>query len=316
LGCDGRHGWAGRTGLRFLHNGDMSIGPPPTPTEVFERERPRLVGLAYRMLGTVTDAEDVVQDAWLRWQTVDADQLERPEAWLTTVTTRVALDHLRSIRRRRETYVGPWLPEPLVSAAGPEGAAVLADSLRLGFLTVLDELAPVERAVFLLADVFAVPFAEIAATVDKSEVACRQIASRARRRVRQPTAARDPATERAITDELMTAIAVGDVAQVLERLAPDVVCVADGGSTRRAARRPVIGAPRVARLLINLAHRYRGDIGVRTASVNGDAGAVIVVGGEVDLVIAFEVRDHRVVAVRVVRNPDKLAHVDCPVPME
>lgn len=294
----------------------MSIGPPPTPTEVFERERPRLVGLAYRMLGTVTDAEDVVQDAWLRWQSVGADQLERPEAWLTTVTTRVALDHLRSIRRRRETYVGPWLPEPLVSAAGPEDAAVLADSLRLGFLTVLDELAPVERAVFLLADVFAVPFAEIAATVDKSEGACRQIASRARRRVRQPTAARDPATERAITDELMTAIAVGDIAQVLERLAPDVVCVADGGATRRAARRPVIGAPRVARLLINLAHRYRGDIGVRTASVNGDAGAVIVVGGEVDLVIAFEVRDRRVVAVRVVRNPDKLARVDCPVPME
>jgi RNA polymerase sigma-70 factor (ECF subfamily) len=294
----------------------MTIGPSPTPTDVFERERPRLIGLAYRMLGTVTDAEDVVQDAWLRWQTIGVDQLERPEAWLTTVTTRVALDHLRSTRRRRETYVGPWLPEPLVSPAGPEDAAVLADSLRLGFLTVLDQLTPVERAVFLLADVFAVPFADIAATVDKSEVACRQIASRARRRVRQPAPTHDPDANRAITDALLAAIAVGDVDQVLERLAPDVVCVADGGAGRRAARRPVVGAPRVARLLINLAHRYTGDIEVRTASVNGDAGAVIIIGGEVDVVAAFEIRDHQAVAIRLVRNPDKLAHVACPVPME
>jgi RNA polymerase sigma-70 factor (ECF subfamily) len=294
----------------------MTIGPSPTPTDVFERERPRLIGLAYRMLGTVTDAEDVVQDAWLRWQTIGVDQLERPEAWLTTVTTRVALDHLRSTRRRRETYVGPWLPEPLVSPAGPEDAAVLADSLRLGFLTVLDQLTPVERAVFLLADVFAVPFADIAATVDKSEVACRQIASRARRRLRQPAPTHDPDANRAITDALLAALAVGDVDKVLERLAPDVVCVSDGGAARRAARRPVVGAPRVARLLINLAHRYTGDIEVRTASVNGDAGAVIVIGGEVDVVAAFEIRDHRVVAIRLVRNPDKLAHVAHPVPME
>jgi RNA polymerase sigma-70 factor (ECF subfamily) len=294
----------------------MTIGPSPTPTDVFERERPRLIGLAYRMLGTVTDAEDVVQDAWLRWQTVRLDQLERPEAWLTTVTTRVALDHLRSTRRRRETYVGPWLPEPLVTPAGPEDAAVLAESLRLGFLTVLDQLTPMERAVFLLADVFAMPFAEIAATVDKSEVACRQIASRARRRVRQPTTSHDPDANRAITDALLAAIAVGDVAEVLERLAPDVVCVSDGGAARRAARRPVVGATRVARLLVNLAHRYTGDIEVRTASVNGDAGAVIVVGGEVDVVAAFEIQDRRVVAIRLVRNPDKLAHVACPVPME
>lgn len=294
----------------------MTIGPSPTPTDVFERERPRLVGLAYRMMGTLTDAEDVVQDAWLRWQTVAPDQLARPEAWLTTVTTRVALDHLRTTRRRRETYVGPWLPEPLVAPAGPEDTAVLADSLRLGFLTVLDQLTPVERAVFLLADVFAMPFAEIATTVDKSVVACRQIASRARRRVRQPAPVHDPEANRAITDALLAAIAVGDVDQVLARLAPEVVCVSDGGAARRAARRPVVGARRVARLLVNLAHRYTGDIQVRTVSVNGDAGAVIVIGGEVDVVAAFEIRDQRVVAIRLVRNPDKLGHVACPVPME
>ena len=158
----------------------MSIGPAAAPTDVFERERPRLVGLAYRMLGTVSDAEDVVQDAWLRWQSMRPGQVDRPEAWLTTVTTRIALDHIRSSRRRRQDYVGPWLPEPLVSEDGPDEAVVVADSLRLGFLTVLDQLKPVERAVFLLADVFCVPFAEIAGTVGKSEPACRQIASRAR----------------------------------------------------------------------------------------------------------------------------------------
>ena len=151
---------------------------------LFERERPRLVGLAYRMLGTVADAEDVVQDAWFRWQAVPPGGVDRPAAWLTTVTARIALDHLRTARRRRESYVGPWLPEPLVAEAGPAEVAEVAESLRFGFLTVLDELGPVERAVFLLADVFAVPFAEIAVTVGRSEAACRQIASRARRRVR------------------------------------------------------------------------------------------------------------------------------------
>jgi RNA polymerase sigma-70 factor (ECF subfamily) len=234
----------------------MTSGVSPTPTDVFERERPRLIGLAYRMLGTVTDAEDVVQDAWLRWQTVRTDQLERPEAWLTTVTTRIALDLIGSARRRRETYVGPWLPEPLVSPAGPEETAVMADSLRLGFLTVLDALKPVERAVFLLADVFGVPFAQIADTVGKSETACRQIASRARRRVRQPAPDRDPGANRVVADALLAAIGSGDIDQVLSHLAPDVVCVADGGAGRRAARRPVVGADRVSRLLVNLAQRY------------------------------------------------------------
>ncbi len=136
------------------------------------------------MLGTLADAEDVVQDAWFRWRALRPGEVVRPEAWLTTVTTRIALDHLRAARRRREAYVGPWLPEPLVAEAGPAEAAELAESLRLGFLTVLDQLQPVERAVFLLSDVFAFPFADIATTIGRSEAACRQIASRARRRVR------------------------------------------------------------------------------------------------------------------------------------
>ncbi len=268
------------------------------------------------MLGTVSDAEDVVQEAWFRWQSVRPGEIDRPEAWLTTVTTRIALDHIRADRRRRETYIGPWLPEPLVSDSAPDDAAVMADSLRLGFLVVLDRLKPVERAVFLLADVFSVPFTEIAETVGKSEAACRQIASRARRRVRQPIAGRDRASERAAVDGLTAAIAVGDIGLVLSYLAPDVVCVADGGATKRAARRPVVGATRVARLLVNLAQRYAGDVGVRPVTVNGDAGIVISIAGEIDLVVAFEVGDAGVATIRMVRNPAKLSHVGNPVALQ
>jgi RNA polymerase sigma-70 factor (ECF subfamily) len=293
----------------------MTTGPTTEPTDVFERERPRLIGLAYRMLGTVSDAEDVVQDAWLRWRTVEPGRVVRPEAWLTTVTTRIALDHIRSTRRRREAYVGSWLPEPLVSVGRPDDAAVLADSLRLGFLTVLDELKPVDRAVFLLADVFCVPFADIADTVGKSESACRQIASRARRRVRRPSADRDPGSERTIVDALMAAVANGDIDAVVATLAPDVVCIADGGAARRAARRPVVGPQRVARLLVNLASRYSGQIAVDPVTVNAEVGAVITIAGVVDLVTAFEVHGDRISAIRMVRNPDKLVRVGSPVPL-
>ncbi|MGD0312630.1 MAG: RNA polymerase sigma factor SigJ [Acidimicrobiales bacterium] len=290
----------------------MSIGSAWAPTEIFERERPRLVGLAYRMLGTVSDAEDVVQDAWLRWRTVGPGDVDRPEAWLTTVTTRIALDHLRTARRRRQAYVGPWLPEPLVAEPGPAEAAEMAESLRLGFLTVLDQLTPVERAVFLLADVFAVPFADIAASVGKSEPACRQIASRARRRVRRPGGPRHAEADRAVVDALMLAVATGDTAAALRHLAPDVVCVSDGGAATRAARRPVVGAERVARLLVNLTRRHAGRLAARPAEVNGDVGSVVLLDGTVDMVTAFEVDGGRVITIRMVRNPDKLGHVDHP----
>ena len=295
-------------------------GIPVAAGDVFERERPRLVGLAYRMLGTVADAEDVVQDAWLRWRTLRPGQVDRPEAWLTTVTTRVALDHLRAARRRREAYVGPWLPEPLVAEAGPAETAELAESLRFGFLTVLDQLQPVERAVFLLADVFAVPFADIAVTVGKSEGACRQIASRARKKVRAVDGTGHSPVEdragqrdgRAVVDALMTAVAMGDIDLALTYLAPDVVCVSDGGAGRRAARRPVVGADRVVRFLVNLTRRHAGHLSARPVSVNGDVGSVVSLDGTVDVVTAFELEDDRIVTIRMVRNPDKLAHVEAP----
>lgn len=294
----------------------MTVAHPASPTDLFERERRHLVGLAYRMLGTVADAEDVVQEAWLRWQAVPEESIERPAAWLNTVTTRLALDHLRAARRRRESYVGPWLPEPVVTDVGPAETAELAESLRLGFLAVLDELKPVERAVFLLADVFDVPFAEIAATVGKSEAACRQIAHRARGKVTRPHAPRDARAEREVVESLLLAIATGDTDRVLACVAPEVVCVSDGGPDRRAARRPVVGSDRVARLMINLARRYAGAISVEEIELNGDLGVVLSLDGEVDQVMTFEVERQRVVRILIVRNPDKLARLARPLAID
>ncbi|HEX6476736.1 MAG TPA: RNA polymerase sigma factor SigJ [Acidimicrobiales bacterium] len=281
--------------------------------DVFERQRPQLLGLAYRMLGIVADAEDVVQDAWLRWQAIDVATLKKPAAWLTTVTTRLALDRLRASRRRREDYPGQWLPEPVVIAPGPEDIAEMSESLTLGFLTLLDRLRPVERAVFLLVEVFEVPFTEVAATVDKSEAACRQIARRARLHLREGGGPPAPRTERKVVDELLVAIAQGDVTAALARVAPDAVLLSDGGPTRRAARRPVVGADRVVRFLTNLARRSYEKAQVVPASINGDPGVVVSLDGAVDFAAAFEVEGERVAAIWLVRNPDKLAHLVEPV---
>jgi RNA polymerase sigma-70 factor (ECF subfamily) len=282
-------------------------------TDVFERERPRLVGLAYRMLGTVADAEDVVQDAWLRWEGTDRSAVERPAAWLTTVTARIALDHLRAAERRRESYVGPWLPEPVMTGPGPAEAAELAESLRFGFLTLLDRLEPTERVVLLMADVFAIPFADIGPAVGKSDAACRQIARRARQRVRRPEPPVPLDSDRAVVDALVAAIALGDVDGVLAHLTPDAVCISDGGAERRAARRPVMGAARVTRLLVNLAKRAGGGTTVLPAVLNGNAGLVLTVDGDADLALIFEVTGARVSAIWMTRNPHKLGHVAAPV---
>jgi len=219
---------------------DVRLPEPASAVDgvtVFDEQRRRLVGLAYRMLGSLADAEDVVQEVWLRWQRSDISSIEQPQAWLTTVTTRVALDRSRAQMRRREDYPGPWLPEPLVQD-GPEEAAELADSLTLGFLVLLDALAPLERAVFILADVFGTPYREIAGAVGKPEGACRQIASRARAKVRAaPPPPAKSVEQRQTVDALLGALAAGDAEALLAVLSPDVVLVSDGGPTRRAARR-------------------------------------------------------------------------------
>jgi RNA polymerase sigma-70 factor, ECF subfamily len=292
----------------------VSVTPSP---EEFETHRARVRGVAYRMLGSLAEADDVAQETWLRWQAADRETIASPAAWLTTVATRLALDRLRSGARQRETYPGPWLPEPLVVEPGPEEAAELADSLTLGFLVLLDQLAPVERAVFVMADVFDVPFAEIAATVGRSEAACRQIASRARRRLRpdKPPARPRPA-DRALLDGLIGAVAVGDVDGVLSKLAPDVLLLSDGGPSRRAARRPVVGPDRVARLMINLATRFAGQVDIHPATVNGQTGIILYLDGQVDQVWAVETNDDRVSAIRIVRNPEKLNAMEHPAPLE
>lgn len=293
----------------------------PATADVFARERRRLIGVAYRITGSVADAEDAVQEAWLRFQRAGPATVEQPAAWLTTTTARLALDQLKSAHRRRETYVGPWLPEPLGApvpagpAADPAGAAELAQSLTLGFLHVLETLAPVDRVVFILADVFEVPFKEIAEVVGRSEGACRQIASRARRRVQTaaPPVWHAPDEAAAGTvGALLAATRMGDVDRVVSLLADDAVLISDGGADRRAARRPVRGAERLARFLVNIAGRLP-DAVYEPATINGEIGLIAYLGAERALAMSLNVEGGRVCSIHLIRNPEKLAALDHPV---
>jgi RNA polymerase sigma-70 factor (ECF subfamily) len=292
---------------------DPHVNEGEVGDDVFATERPRLVGLAYRMLGSVADAEDVVQEAWLRWNGADRAGIEQPAAWLTTVTTRLTLDRLRQQRRDRERYVGPWLPEPILTdtAADPADAAELAESLTLGFLVLLDELSPVERAVVLLADVFGFPYATIADAVGRNEAACRQLAHRARERVRRAPRPAATTTHPEQALRFRNALASGDADTVLALLAPDVRLVSDGGELVHAARRPVVGADRVARLLLNLAKRVTADVHSDMAELNAAPGFVLRLGNRAVVAVALELDDDgRITAVQVMANPSKLDALD------
>jgi RNA polymerase sigma-70 factor (ECF subfamily) len=282
-------------------------------TAVFTAARPRLLGLAYRTLGSVADAEDVVQEAWLRWSAADHVTIERPDAWLTTVTGRLALDRLSSAQRRREAYVGPWLPEPVAVAPGPEDSAVAAESLTFAFLAVLEQLDPVSRVVFLLADVFGQPFDEVAAAVDRTPAACRQMAVRARRKVRAAAPGRPSPTDRQAVDRLLAAVMTGDIDSVMAALSADVVLVSDGGPTRHAARRPVIGPWRVARLLVSLAKRMSTEATMQAVTVNGRPGLFVADPVHGDVVLGFDVSGDAVGAIWSVNAPDKVDHFTRPV---
>lgn len=299
----------------------MGLPHPDQAGDAFAGSRQRLTGLAYRMLGTMAEAEDVVQDTWLRWNSLGAGQetIERPEAWLTTVCTRVALDRLKSARLQRETYVGPWLPEPLAASPDPADAVDLAESLTFGFLTMVERLHPVDRAVFLLADVFKVPFSEIAITVGRSEPTCRQIARRARERVRDGHRVidRDAAERTDLVDAFLHACAFGDLDGLRSVLVADVVLTSDGGAARHAARRPVVGFERVARLVLNLTKRLPIGAWPVTRSINGEPGFVVADdGGVVTFAMSFEVVDGVVTQLRVVVNPDKLGSLTAASPMQ
>jgi RNA polymerase sigma-70 factor (ECF subfamily) len=275
--------------------------------EDFERERSRLVGLAYRITGSRTAAEDVVQDAWLRWHRADRNSIVRPAAWLTTVTSRLALDHLRAAGRSRETYVGPWLPEPTSVELDPSERAELAESLSLGFLTVLERLGPTERVVFLLADVFGVPFDEIALVVDRTPEACRQVASRARSRVRDGRPRFGASDEQAwqVVSAFLAAAQHGDLDSLVSLLSEDAISLSDGGARHRAARRPVVAA-RIPRLFVNLAARMPPGTEVELKVINGEPGVVLSLDGEPYQAIAFTVEDGLISRIWTVRNEDKL----------
>lgn len=284
-----------------------------TATEVFEEHRPVLLGVAYRMLGRVADAEDVVQDAWLRWSAADRADVRDPRAYLVRVTTRLALDRLRQIKTRNEAYVGPWLPEPYVTEFGdtaPDTAerAVLADSVSLAVLVVLESLSPLERAVFVLREAFGYPHAEIAAMLDRAEPAVRQLAGRARRHVeeRRPRYDVDPAERRDLTERFLAAAGDGDLDGLMALLAPDVRLVGDSGGKAQAPLRVLQSADHVGRFLIGAARKGIPDMSYRFLELNGGPAVLVLSGDKPDSVFQLDVLDGRVQAVYVIRNPDKL----------
>ncbi|MFI6644132.1 RNA polymerase sigma-70 factor [Streptomyces sp. NPDC050504] len=284
-----------------------------TVTDVFEEHRPVLTGVAYRMLGRIADAEDVVQEAWLRWSAEGRADVREPRAFLVRITTRLAVDRLRQSRARREAYVGPWLPEPVVTDFGPTvpdaaERAVLAESVSLAVLVVLESLSPLERAVFVLREAFGFPFAQIAAALDRSEAAVRQLAGRARRHVeeRRPRYDVDPAERRDLTLRFLAAAGGGDLDALLSMLAPDVRLVGDSGGKSRAPRRVIEGADKVGRFIAAVSPDGARGAEIRLLELNGAPGVLVLVDGKPDSVLQVEVRDGVVQCVYIIRNPDKL----------
>ena len=294
------------------------MSSPRSPSETFEAQRPVLVRAAYGMLGSWADAEDVVQETWLRWSRVDTGGVRDPRSYLLRATHRQALNRLRAERARRETYVGPWLPELLVSEDDPAAAATdraeQAEQLTLALLVVLETLSPEERCAYLLREVFDVPYAEIAGSLDRSEPAVRQLVHRAREHVREgrPRFPADAATHRRVTSAFAAASLSGDTSTLVSLLAPEAVALSDGGGKVRAAINPIRGADRVARFMAGLGRTYAreapGDV-LSPAFVNGVPGMVGEHDGQLTFVAALDVAGGRVHAVHILVNPEKLARV-------
>jgi RNA polymerase sigma-70 factor, ECF subfamily len=278
--------------------------------EDFERHRSLLFSIAYRMLGSVADAEDVVQEAYLRWQQAPEAEVRSPRSYLSAVVTRLSIDRLRSARARREEYVGPWLPEPLVSERAEEVAVLdeLSESLSIAFLVVLESLNPVERAVFLLREVFDYDYEEISRILGKSEDNCRQIAHRARQSVaaRRPRFERSPEQEERLSRQFLEACMSGDMEGLISLLSEDVTLWSDGGGKVAAAPYPTYGPERVARFLLGVLRTVPPAFSARPAQVNGAPGVVGYVDGSPTGVVALDVVDGRLHGVRIVVNPDKL----------
>ena len=281
-------------------------------TEAFATHRNLLFTVAYEMLGSAADAEDVLQETWLRWAGVDLGAVRDQRAYLVRITTRQALDRLRTLRRRKESYVGPWLPEPLLTAPDVAEDVELAESVSMAMLLVLETLTPTERAVFVLRDVFDLDYDEIAEAVGKTPAAVRQIAHRARGHVaaRRPRGGVSPAESRGALQAFQRAIETGDLQSLLDLLAPDVVLLGDGGGVVQAVVRPIVGADRVARLLAGGLPRVGGAASVEPVQINGSPALIVRLNGEIDDVLAVRIDDGLITGLYVVRNPEKLSRVE------
>lgn len=285
--------------------------------EEFAGHRQVLVGAAYRVVGSMTDAEDVVQETWLRWAAADRDEVRDVRAYLIRITSRLALNRLRQQKSRREQYVGPWLPEPIAAAPAeddPAAVAEVADSVSMAMLVVLETLSPLERAAFVLREVFDLPFSEIGQTLGRSESAVRQLAHRAREHVhaRQPRHQVDKAKHTEVTNQFLAAAWSGDFDQVISLLAPDVVLISDGGGKRRAALRPLHGPDKIARFIVGVVSNDDAvaQLDVRVGELNGEHALIAYAGDVVDSVAFLELNTDGVIdQIYLVRNPDKLTAI-------
>jgi RNA polymerase sigma factor (sigma-70 family) len=305
--------------------GIMTNSIPPADesdaTHVFDEHRELLMGVAYRVLGRVSDAEDVVQEAWLRWAKVDPAEVTDPRSFLVRVTTRLAIDRLRRVKARRESYVGPWLPEPLITSRDVAEDVALAESVSMAMLVVLETLSPLERAVFVLREAFGMPYAEIAEILGRSDVAVRQLARRARDHVRERAHRfeTDQATRQRVTERFLTASTSGDLNALMEVLSPGVTLVGDGGGHVLAPPRPIRGAEKVARFLVAIQRpehvaRFFGTtvtvvaphLRTHIVQVNGGPGIVVTYECTPVTTIILDVSDSEVQTIHLVANPEKL----------
>jgi RNA polymerase sigma-70 factor, ECF subfamily len=281
--------------------------------DVFEDHRPALARLAYRMLGSLADVDDVLQEAYLRWSRNDRATVQSPRAYLFSIVTRLCIDQRQAIEARKQTYVGPWLPEPVIEsgATGPIDRIETAESVSMAFLLVLESLSPVERAAYLLRRVFDYDYDEIARILDKSEPSCRQLVSRAEKRVfdRRPRFERDPAEAERLTDAFLQACATGELEGLVQLLAADAVLYSDGGGKVAAALAPIRGADKIARFFVGIMKKVPPGLEVRKVRVNGQPGLITLIDGQIYLVLTLDIVDGRIANCFVVRNPDKLARV-------
>ncbi|MFF3920187.1 RNA polymerase sigma-70 factor [Streptomyces sp. NPDC001852] len=295
----------------------MSKHATDPATEAFVAHRNLLFTVAYEVLGSAADAEDILQETWLRWVDVDLAQVRDQRAYLVRITTRLSLNRLRTMTRRKEAYVGSWLPEPVLTTPDVAEDVELAESVSMALMLVLETLSPTERAVFVLREVFDVDYDEIAAAVDKSTAAVRQIAHRARRHVdaRRPRKMVSQSETRAALESFQRALQSGDLQGVLDVLAPQIVFMADGGGVKQAALRPVIGADKVARYILGGTGKRGGRITTEPAVANGNPALVVRLNGEIDGVMAVRVEDARIIGLYYVRNPEKLTRVESETPL-